>query len=71
MCEIIGVVDNGDVIEKVVEGLKRLEYRGYGSAGIAILVRDASSVAALREGNLEKLLRHAPIQGAIAIGHTR
>jgi glucosamine--fructose-6-phosphate aminotransferase (isomerizing) len=73
MCGIIGVVGSGDVIEKVVEGLKRLEYRGYDSAGIATLVkgRIERRRAEGRIANLEKLLRHAPIQGAIAIGHTR
>ena len=73
MCGIVGYVGPQDATPIVLEGLKRLEYRGYDSAGIAALDdgiihvrRDAGKLA-----NLEKLLLASPIRGHIGIGHTR
>jgi len=73
MCGIIGYVGEREASQILLEGLKRLEYRGYDSAGIA--VRDDQGIKIRRnEGKLEKLeglLKHSPLQGTIGIGHTR
>jgi glutamine---fructose-6-phosphate transaminase (isomerizing) len=66
-------VGKGDVVEKVVDGLKRLEYRGYDSAGVAIPAqgRIERRRAEGRIANLECLLQQSPLQGSTGIGHTR
>lgn len=73
MCGIIGIVADRDVASLLVDSLKRLEYRGYDSAGIATL--DGGVLARRRaEGklvNLENRLNEQPLPGAIGIGHTR
>ena len=73
MCGIIGIVGTKPVAHLLVDGLKRLEYRGYDSAGIATLVN--GSVHRRRaEGklvNLERLVESSPIEGIVGIGHTR
>ncbi|WP_371346352.1 glutamine--fructose-6-phosphate transaminase (isomerizing) [Ancylobacter sp. IITR112] len=73
MCGIIGIVGTEPVADRLVESLKRLEYRGYDSAGIAAL--EGGHIARRRaEGklrNLEDVLRQAPLDGRIGIGHTR
>ena len=73
MCGIVGIIGEAPVAPILVEGLKRLEYRGYDSAGIATLVN--GSVKRRRaEGkliNLEGLLEREPLSGTIGIGHTR
>ncbi|HLO76892.1 MAG TPA: glutamine--fructose-6-phosphate transaminase (isomerizing) [Magnetospirillum sp.] len=73
MCGIVGIIGKGDVAPLLVEGLRRLEYRGYDSAGIATLV--GGHVERRRaEGklvNLENLLKTNPLPGRIGIGHTR
>jgi glucosamine--fructose-6-phosphate aminotransferase (isomerizing) len=73
MCGIVGYVGPRDAVPLILEGLHRLEYRGYDSAGIAV-VNDCQltrrrSVGKLRE--LEQILRAEPIKGAYGIGHTR
>lgn len=73
MCGIVGILGHGAVAPLVVDALKRLEYRGYDSAGVATL---ESGVLTRRraEGklrNLESRLNAEPLQGAVAIGHTR
>lgn len=73
MCGIIGIVGGGDVAPRLLEGLHRLEYRGYDSAGIATLI-DGRIECRRAEGkleNLERRLKKEPISGAIGIGHTR
>ncbi len=74
MCGIIGIVGREPVAPHLVEALKRLEYRGYDSAGVATL-EDGSVLARRRaEGklkNLETKLAAAPLSGLIGIGHTR
>ncbi len=73
MCGIIGVLGKSDAAPLLVEGLKRLEYRGYDSAGIATLV--GQSIDRRRaEGklvNLANLLEDSPLGGTVGIGHTR
>ena len=73
MCGIIGVLGTGPVAGSIVDALKRLEYRGYNSAGLATL--ENGKLARRRaEGklkNLEAKLAAAPLAGAIGIGHTR
>ncbi len=74
MCGIIGIIGkNDDTVSHLIEGLRRLEYRGYDSTGIATL--DNEAIERRRaEGklqNLEKLIKAEPIAGKIGIGHTR
>ncbi|OJX74320.1 glutamine--fructose-6-phosphate transaminase (isomerizing) [Magnetospirillum sp. 64-120] len=73
MCGIVGIIGKDLVAPHLVEGLKRLEYRGYDSAGIATLV-DGRIDRRRAEGklaNLETLLKTQPLGGIIGIGHTR
>jgi glutamine---fructose-6-phosphate transaminase (isomerizing) len=74
MCGIVGYVGNQQVVPIVIEGLRRLEYRGYDSAGIAVV--DAKGEMQVRRAsgklrNLEEVLRKNPIEGVCALGHTR
>ncbi|MCR6628888.1 MAG: glutamine--fructose-6-phosphate transaminase (isomerizing) [Magnetospirillum sp.] len=73
MCGIVGIIGKGDVAPSLVEGLRRLEYRGYDSAGIATLVggRIERRRAEGKLANLEQLLAAKPLAGRIGIGHTR
>ncbi|HEV7995884.1 MAG TPA: glutamine--fructose-6-phosphate transaminase (isomerizing), partial [Stellaceae bacterium] len=73
MCGIIGIIAKDMVAPGLIEGLRRLEYRGYDSAGIATLV-DGHIERRRAEGKLANLARRLdqePVQGAIGIGHTR
>ncbi|GGU10992.1 glutamine--fructose-6-phosphate transaminase (isomerizing) [Streptomyces violascens] len=74
MCGIVGYVGGQSALDVVVAGLKRLEYRGYDSAGVAVLA-DGGLAAAKKAGklvNLEKALLEAPLPaGSTGIGHTR
>ncbi|GJL94263.1 MAG: glutamine--fructose-6-phosphate aminotransferase [isomerizing] [Hyphococcus sp.] len=73
MCGIIGVLGRADVSPAILEGLKRLEYRGYDSAGIATLTegRLARRRAAGKLSVLADVLQKDPLAGFIGIGHTR
>ncbi|MDP5370357.1 MAG: glutamine--fructose-6-phosphate aminotransferase, partial [Pseudomonadota bacterium] len=74
MCGIIGIISQTDVSERLLDGLKRLEYRGYDSAGIATLAADGEIDRRRAEGKLEKLanaVAERPLAGTIGIGHTR
>jgi glucosamine--fructose-6-phosphate aminotransferase (isomerizing) len=74
MCGIVGYVGQGGAVEFLVEGLRRLEYRGYDSAGVATVSSErglATTKTAGRIGKLESLLAKHPAQGKIGIGHTR
>jgi len=75
MCGIIGVVGSDDTLATLLEGLTRLEYRGYDSAGIAVGSPSSSTLEVRRApgklGNLEEVLREQPIDGSFGIGHTR
>jgi glucosamine--fructose-6-phosphate aminotransferase (isomerizing) len=77
MCGIIGYVGHREAAPVLLQGLKRLEYRGYDSAGVAVFANGGS-----REGivirrsvgklsNLDQLLREQPIHGTVGMGHTR
>ena len=73
MCGIIGVIGKDDVIQSIFDGLKRLEYRGYDSAGIATIA-NGQLIRRRAEGKLDALLEELsqrPLQGSIGIGHTR
>ncbi len=73
MCGIIGILSKKTVAQKLIDGLKRLEYRGYDSAGIATI--DKNQLHRLRaEGKiskLEELYKAQNISGSVGIGHTR
>ena len=73
MCGIVGYVGTKSAVEIIVEGLKRLEYRGYDSAGVAVLDDAGLNVrrAVGRIKGLEAVLRERPVSGTIGIGHTR
>ena len=73
MCGIVGIVGKNPVAPLLIEGLRRLEYRGYDSAGIATLVngRIERRRAEGKLQNLDGLLGRDPIGGTIGIGHTR
>ena len=73
MCGIIGIVGDRPVAERIVEGLRRLEYRGYDSAGVAT-VHEGALKRRRAEGklfNLESRLADEPLAGHLGIGHTR
>ena len=73
MCGIVGYVGSREVVPLLVEGLSRLEYRGYDSAGL-VVVENGSLETIRAEGKLENLkekLRHQPIAGRYGLGHTR
>ncbi len=74
MCGIVGYIGTRDATPIIFSGLKRLEYRGYDSAGIAVI--DADGAIAIRRDvgkleNLERVLAAQPVSGHIGIGHTR
>lgn len=74
MCGIVGYIGNRRSVPIILDGLKRLEYRGYDSAGIAVL--DAESHLDIRRAsgklrNLEEAIRVSPLEGSYGIGHTR
>lgn len=74
MCGIVGYVGNQQVVPVVIEGLRRLEYRGYDSAGIAVVNRDGEMQIRRASGklrNLEEAIRQKPITGDYGLGHTR
>jgi glutamine---fructose-6-phosphate transaminase (isomerizing) len=74
MCGIVGYVGPRDGLEVVLDGLRLLEYRGYDSAGIAVIDRDGTLQVAKKAGrieNLEKELAGRPVSGGTGIGHTR
>ena len=73
MCGIVGILGREPVAEQLVDALKRLEYRGYDSAGVATL-EDGRLTRRRAQGklrNLEDKLRGEPLKGLIGIGHTR
>src|SRR5271167_1315475 len=74
MCGIVGYVGKKEVVPIILEGLRRLEYRGYDSAGIAVAGNGDGLQVRRAEGklrNLEEVIRLKPLDGTYGIGHTR
>src|SRR5712671_1579026 len=74
MCGIVGYVGQKSVVPVIIEGLRKLEYRGYDSAGIAVAGNGDGLQIRRAEGklrNLEEVLRTKPLDGTYGIGHTR
>ena len=73
MCGIVGYIGNQQAAPILLDGLRRLEYRGYDSAGVA--VHDNGSIALVRAVgklcNLDKALAENPLSGTVGVGHTR
>src|SRR5437870_6498138 len=74
MCGIVGYIGPKKVVPVIIEGLRRLEYRGYDSAGIAVV--DSAGKLEIRRAsgklrNLEEAIQKSPIEGTYGIGHTR
>src|SRR5437899_7608781 len=73
MCGIVGYVGYRDAVSLILPGLRRLEYRGYDSAGIATVARMSLDVrkTAGKIADLEALLASDRLQGTLGVGHTR
>ena len=74
MCGIVGYVGKKEVVPVIIDGLRRLEYRGYDSAGIAVAGNGDGLQIRRAEGklrNLEEVIRQKPLDGTYGIGHTR
>src|SRR5215216_2553899 len=73
MCGIVGYVGKQKAAPLIIEGLKRLEYRGYDSAGVALLQNGAFTIVkkAGRVANLEREIVGHPMTGTYGMGHTR
>ncbi|NQU23114.1 MAG: glutamine--fructose-6-phosphate transaminase (isomerizing), partial [Candidatus Nealsonbacteria bacterium] len=74
MCGIVGYIGPRDAVDYLIEGLRRLEYRGYDSAGVATITPDEGLAVVKTAGRIERLqeqLAKTPAPGRIGIGHTR
>ncbi len=74
MCGIVSAISSKDIVPLLMEGLRRLEYRGYDSAGIAVLQHNNTVKRARAEGKvlaLQDLLTKSPMTGSVGIAHTR
>src|SRR5713226_4655944 len=74
MCGIVGYVGDKHVVGVIIDGLRKLEYRGYDSAGIAVVDEQGSLTVRRAEGklrNLEEAIRLHPLDGKYGVGHTR
>jgi glucosamine--fructose-6-phosphate aminotransferase (isomerizing) len=74
MCGIVGYVGSEDCVQILLDGLKRLEYRGYDSAGVAVIGPDRCMHLVRSQGKirvLEDKLKSHPVSGTVGIGHTR
>ena len=74
MCGIVGYIGNRKAVPIILDGLRRLEYRGYDSAGIAVVDEQSELFVRRASGklrNLEEVIRTNPVDGLYGIGHTR
>ncbi len=74
MCGIVGYIGPKKVVPVIIEGLRKLEYRGYDSAGIAVVTKAGKLELRRAPGklrNLEEVIQKSPIEGTYGIGHTR
>ena len=74
MCGIVGYIGRHKAVPIILEGLKRLEYRGYDSAGLAVYCDDDQLAIRRAKGklrNLEDVIQSSPVDGSFGIGHTR
>jgi len=73
MCGIVGFIGNQEATPIILDGLRRLEYRGYDSAGICVIESGRTEIRRSQGKliNLEKLLAERPLSGSLGIGHTR
>ena len=74
MCGIVGAVAERNITAILLEGLKRLEYRGYDSAGVAVFTNNGTLERMRRNGKvaeLEQALAGEPLAGRLGIAHTR
>src|ERR671922_1739096 len=73
MCGIIGYIGSKPVVPVLIEGLRRMEYRGYDSAGVAVVSPEGVSLrrSAGKLANLELAIREEPVDGLYGVGHTR
>jgi len=73
MCGIIGYIGSKPVVPVLLEGLRRMEYRGYDSAGVAVVSPEGISLrrSAGKLANLEQAIRVEPVEGLYGVGHTR
>ncbi|HXG21445.1 MAG TPA: glutamine--fructose-6-phosphate transaminase (isomerizing) [Methylomirabilota bacterium] len=77
MCGIIGYIGHREAAPVLLQGLKRLEYRGYDSAGVAVFANGGSNDGILvrrsvgKLTNLDRLLQESPVRGSVGMGHTR
>jgi glutamine---fructose-6-phosphate transaminase (isomerizing) len=74
MCGIVGYIGNHKAVPIILDGLKRMEYRGYDSAGLAVYGEDDQLEVRRAKGklrNLEDVIRMNPVEGTFGIGHTR
>jgi glucosamine--fructose-6-phosphate aminotransferase (isomerizing) len=73
MCGIVGYLGGRDAAEVLMDGLRKLEYRGYDSAGVAILDGGKTEIrrAVGKLRNLDRVLADRPVRGTVGIGHTR
>jgi glucosamine--fructose-6-phosphate aminotransferase (isomerizing) len=74
MCGIVGYIGPKKVVPVIIEGLRKLEYRGYDSAGIAVVTQEGKLEIRRAPGklrNLEEAIQKSPLEGTYGIGHTR
>ena len=73
MCGIVGYIGERSAVGVILDGLKRLEYRGYDSAGVAVLGTDGLQVrrSAGKIRTLDGILQERPVAGTMGLGHTR
>src|SRR5262245_15817380 len=73
MCGIIGYIGSKPVVPVLIDGLRRMEYRGYDSAGVALVSPEGIALrrSAGKLSNLENTIRNQPVDGLYGVGHTR